>query len=451
MIYAGNCCSAQSLSKDEKERRQKIAAVLNLGPGSGADWKDVLTEYYKGRFDEWIKPDNMANLVNYRRDLIQELKKANNEEAYKFTVDLILGHLDTLAAKGNPSMMVPVRVNAILMIGEINAKGSPLPNPDTIPALVSLLEKENLGDGPRMATLVGLANHARTQNGIDQEALGNAATKSLLDLARGKTPPAQRSADVHEWFRIRAVEVLGGIAGGRPGRMISFMAGIIRDKDSSLPVRIAAAQAMGMLAKQGTAPEEEELPKLLELVAVLGTEAFRAELARHPDLIAENDAGPEPPKPVLPGTGGDAPPGRPVRTPSKAGGKKGPAGAAGKAAPPVTQPGVLDSQVLLFRRSLRSQISAVRLGVWCDSPRAGLRVLVGDDEKKLVGDLNNWFNNVLRATEKTSKDDLFKTLRGANSTLENALRGMKMEGTELFRQLSEIDSILRKAEGIRPG
>ena len=108
-----------------------------------------------------------------------------------------------------------VRINAALMIGSLNAKGPtgartnatpPVPIPEAWTFLLKIVELEkfksgDIPDAVKVASLVGVARHARYELSLEQS---QAASKVLLNILTTSQIPPGRTMEGHAWLRRRA-------------------------------------------------------------------------------------------------------------------------------------------------------------------------------------------------------------------------------------------------------
>jgi len=280
------------LPSDEslKKSRIEVTKALRAGKYEG-DQKTTLQSYYvKYALPIWTQQDSYNLLPRLRNDLRTELRAGAAGEPHADAVGLVLKFM-TQAAGAAAKCHPAVRCNAMLMIGELNEQESssptarPTPLPEAVPAMLAALTDANQIDAVRVAALVGLTRHARLGMASDDEQhrqkLVAALVPALVQLVGTKTPPADRSADGHDWMRCQALEILGvlGVAGAN-GQVAKAIHAVAADKKEAMFVRMFAARALGYLNYTGVSGLDASA--MGEAIAQLAMDACGRELPATP-------------------------------------------------------------------------------------------------------------------------------------------------------------------------
>lgn len=278
--WARNASSVKSMLRDARFQagEQELFDRFFLG-------------YYLPR---WSDPNNVTALTEYRDDLeIRYLRTAKPGPPFDRLNELILAFLAT----GVPANMVPaglqnqippgtalakgnfhpaVRVNAMLMVGRLNASGGnpPAPLPQALPAMVAAVRDPQQIDAVRVAALIGILRHA--ESGISDPDARKAVADMAANLAAAPTPPAGRTPEGHAWIRARAVEILGAMgwvgnatAGNIGEPAAKLLADIAADPQQTIWLRCAAGRALGGLRYQGAGGlDPEQLMRTLGRLAI---------------------------------------------------------------------------------------------------------------------------------------------------------------------------------------
>lgn len=251
LAQAGDSSNFKRWDYDEKAKRNitqvgKILISGNIEPGQEIAFDDYYDHYSLGR---WTQPGNEGALPKFRKELRDQLMQAKVGVAHNRLTDLILKKM-TEAAFGN-DFDLTVRVNAMLLIGELNLEdtsrpgATPTPLTAAVPILVKAVRDPALADPVRIAALVGLVRHATLSIASEQVSADVAA--AALELTKSKSAPG-RSAAGSSWMRARAIEILGlqGSVGAN-NVVAETLADILADTAARVPVRKAAAEAVGKL------------------------------------------------------------------------------------------------------------------------------------------------------------------------------------------------------------
>jgi len=231
----------------QKNNRIKISQILRsgkFGPGE----EDLFTKYYETyALARWATQDEYNQLPARRKELRNELISAKQGTVHDRLNALALEFLGKMV---DANMHPAVRFNAMLAIGELNAReptfrDPPIPLPETLPVLLDALTNEKQIDAVRLAALIGISRWASL--GIPEGEARNRVIAAVLDLANAKSAPG-RSAEGHAWMRARAIEVLGEIGMvGSDGTVAKALAQILEQENTPISVRMAASRALGKL------------------------------------------------------------------------------------------------------------------------------------------------------------------------------------------------------------
>ncbi|RMF97044.1 MAG: hypothetical protein D6741_10435, partial [Planctomycetota bacterium] len=242
-----------------KARASDVKRILRDGNyASVASGQQLIKDYYnKYALPRWTHADNRGKLAALRRELIgSELGGARNGgQPHDDVVQLAFNTLRNFAV--NAQIDPAVRFNAVLAIGELNAKEKPIgnqppvPYQPALPVLMQLFEDANQADVIRAAALIGLERHVAL--GIsDANFRDSQLIPALISTATAATPPAGRDPEVHSWFRARAINVLGMFQSpGSDGSLAAAFINIAGDETESPRVRLAACYALGNLRYAG--------------------------------------------------------------------------------------------------------------------------------------------------------------------------------------------------------
>ncbi len=406
-----------------RKERTTIARILGAQAFSGQEDEEKFDGYYKNyALARWTIPSEYTSLQKHRAELRNDLFKGKSGPPYDRLLKMAFNGMKRLSS--SPEYHPAVRFNAMLALGELNVQENPpgsiarvVPLPEARRELLAAL-KDSDSDAVKVAALVGLSRHAGIAAADPQAraALAGEAVPLLLDLAKS-SPPAGRSPEGHAWMRAMAIDVLAALKlSGADGSIVTALAEIAGDKNAPMLTRMAAARAIGALDFQGVgqlAPSKIAAP-----LGQLAVDACSVELDRHraegtsapkgmggsrgmmtggmmpggmmaggmmPGGMMSGASGSMPGK--MPGSmpggmSGSMPGGMMSGMPGGSGGatagkKRGTARAEG---PGETKDDVNAKQVVLFRRSLKQCLNAVRLGLNGpeDPKRGAVRGLAGE-------------------------------------------------------------------------
>ena len=237
----------------QKQQRTKIGQMLRdqqFGPGQQAVFDTYYNDY---ALPQWTLLKNLGNVHLYRPTLRNELRQAKSGQVHDHLNTLIMEYMKKLATTGN--YHPAVRVNAMLMIGELNrveATGNEMPTPldEGLQVLIVIVENAKLSDAVRAAAMVGILRHAAA--GIRDDEVRKPLAVAMLKLASANIP-ASPAGPGREWLRSQAIETLGrlGSVGDNDG-VFNLLLKNVADSKLSFSTRCIAAESLGRLNYAGT-------------------------------------------------------------------------------------------------------------------------------------------------------------------------------------------------------
>ncbi|NQU22957.1 MAG: hypothetical protein HQ567_16900 [Candidatus Nealsonbacteria bacterium] len=244
---------------DETLSRQGTRArQMAIGGFSSAADRTLYEDYYK-KYDlrRWTLVENRAELAGYRRQLQIDLRNSERTAAvHELLSKIVFDFMTILSGDRQGKDFHPAsRVNAMLMIGELNDKeaGDPTPKAAALPVLTKAVNDPGQLDAVRAAAMVGVVRHGKRGaigTGPARSAVGRMALTFLA------TPiPAGRTADGHAWMQGQAAEILGLLgAVDAQGSEAKRLAVLVLDTKLPFSTRCIAAEAMGKLNYAAFAP-----------------------------------------------------------------------------------------------------------------------------------------------------------------------------------------------------
>jgi hypothetical protein len=229
---------------------------LSLKGKFDAGEEDGMVEYYEHfLFPTWTDPRS-ASLPELRKKLRLQLILAGRAPSQDVHDRLNAVTLEYMNAKlANDSDIHPaVRVNAMLMIGELNAVESPpahvpQPLPEALPVLLKNINDPKQLDEVKAAAMVGVMRHATL--GISDPDHQKQVVASMLKVLKTPVTPGQ-AADGQAWIQGQAAHVLGRLGtAGEGGAVATALAAVAGDTKAPSKARCSAAEALGQLNYSG--------------------------------------------------------------------------------------------------------------------------------------------------------------------------------------------------------
>ena len=165
--------------------------------------------------------------------------------------------MKALAANEKADMVV--RVNAMLLVGELRAKGKPWP-----PAAATLAEA--LGDPKRplairIAAAAGLARHVESGT-VPGAELGPMLVKLV------SAPAAGGSTDGDNWLVMRSLGMLAALGAAAPVNTAAVVAKVMDDASRPLDTRVRAVATLGSSAQPQAGLDANQAVKTIRELAV---------------------------------------------------------------------------------------------------------------------------------------------------------------------------------------
>jgi hypothetical protein len=383
----------------------------------------VFDEYYhRYALAEWSLVKNVSKLVTFRQRLVRDLRNYRGGSVYEHFRSLVLGFMGDVA--NNKNLHPAVRVNAMLMIGELNAVESPTitvapqPFPPALPVLVSAAEDPQQLDVVKVAALVGILRHGKL-GGIKTAENIEAVSGAALAVAGSQRPPG-RSADGHAWLRKLAAEVLGELgAAGENGEVANALAAMVAEAASPFYARCTAAEALGKLNYAGAAGLDAS--KLAARLGRLAVDAYTAEAKAQAE--AEEKA-----KADL-----NAPPGL--------GGFPGPRGFPGLGGQYGDQPGVEPAKEIpiVFRNRLKGRVHAASVGLSGTEEKPGgvASLAEGTPDVQFIATVQKHVQAILTLINKTRTADVKEVTPEEQEKLKAMMADIKPVADQLRAALSK--------------
>lgn len=282
--------TAKNARLAEQQRRMEIhRALVGQGsindPATRAAADEFFNQYF---FPQWTTEEGLKNIGNERQWLIRELQGAKDAAGRKYLLDTTLIALRRIV---DDHYRPASRYNAMLTISLLNdveatigaQVTAPEPMAAALPFIVQQYEKAENPEAVRLAALLGMIRHVELENFKPTTsppippALKTKIIDHFVQLAEEVDPPAGRDPDVHTWFRRRAIEGLAAACLMTPDpRLVTVIENLIRDEEELLPVRVAAAAALGRISLQS--PVKVEAATLAKDLGYLALVACDAEL-----------------------------------------------------------------------------------------------------------------------------------------------------------------------------
>jgi hypothetical protein len=191
---------------------------------------------------------------------------ANDKSADEAT-RTVSSFMDSLAAKNDVDPVV--RVNAMLLVGELQSAGKPWP-----PAAATLAQAVSNTDLPkavRIAACVGLAKHVEATKGVvdEQQRMASVAVPAIQAILKEPTTP--ETVVENDWMASRCLTMLALLGPMKPDTAAEVVR-ILNDASRSINVRVRAAAAIAASANLESKVDATALNQSIRGLAVLSLE-----------------------------------------------------------------------------------------------------------------------------------------------------------------------------------
>ena len=269
------------------------------------EMRDYQAKLKKGEFDESARmfletailpqlaaEKNIPTIERTRRRLrdIALNERDTDAAALDKANDTARRSLTTLA--GNPKAEPVVRINAMLLMGELRGKDG-RPWPGAVPALAAAAADTKLAMAVRVAAAAGLGRHAdagRASGGVDPAFQLETLPKLLAIVAAA---PAPEDGAGGEWLVSRVLDILPAAAPKASPQAAAALAKIVTDASRPVDVRVRAAAALGAT---GAADSNLDAGRIVEAIRGLAITVLQSDLTASEDLAWSRRLGGQPPR-----------------------------------------------------------------------------------------------------------------------------------------------------------
>jgi hypothetical protein len=179
-------------------------------------------------------PSNRGTIDRVRRRIRDIVCDPSGEpRALDLAGQVLITAMKSLAADADADMVT--RVNAMLLVGDINAKGGK-PAAAAIGPLTEAAADTRLPAAVRIAAVAGLARHADA---------GPLPAPAVAELVKIVASPAMADPVAADWLASRALATLARQAAALPPEAVAAAAAVLADTGRSLDTRVRAAAVVG--------------------------------------------------------------------------------------------------------------------------------------------------------------------------------------------------------------
>ena len=233
---------------------------------------------------------NRATIDRVRRRMRELLLTDDgNRKAFEGVAATVVEFMNELARRDDAAM--PVRVNAMLLVGELKPKdGAPVA--EVVTALTTALGDAALPMPVRIAAASGLALQVDTAVAAGPEAVaavGTAAVPVLVPVVDG--PPAGGDQAAADWLVSRSLAMLARLAPADAPQVTTAANKILGDSARGLDLRVRAAAVVAATLKAGGGVDADKTVADMRNVAIAALQA-EEEIAARRRFVQSTASGP---------------------------------------------------------------------------------------------------------------------------------------------------------------
>lgn len=309
-MIAGVCAAAVARAEPKYVGWTKVEASREIRElkeklREGGQLDDNARDFLRDTALPQLGLDENRPLIERTRKRLRELLLGDvgEDKAYADIAQLITDSM-TAAARDDQADPV-VRVNAMLLVGELKAK-SGKPWAAAGPALAAAAGDKALPDAVRIAALAGVAKHVAA--GAGDESLSKTFGPPVLAILA--EPAAGPRSVEQEWLFSRAVQILPLLVRPAPPKLAGLLAGIVADDAQPIDMRVRAAAALGATADAASGIDAAAVVEAIRKLAITALESEEKAAAerRFEDQYRRGGAAPGAPFGAPPGFGVDGQP-----------------------------------------------------------------------------------------------------------------------------------------------
>ena len=265
--------------EDRKEKSNRAREIKKLRSDLAKNALDVLLgkKKYEGqvksKFDNWYSKVIFAEMTHSdeaslkvlsknRTDFLNNLRRVRSDEAMLSLAKLTYEEMRKIVTdSSSPSYAPAVKINALLLLGEMNAvapiarQRPPTPYPDALPFMITVVSG-SAPDHLKAAAMIGIERHGMINAQNKKSIKGKVELKTLLVSLLGDKPK-DRSPDLHYWMQRKAARLLG--AYGDPSDGVSAALAKKIAGNERIWLKLEAAKAYGNLKFSSAADARSEV------------------------------------------------------------------------------------------------------------------------------------------------------------------------------------------------
>ncbi|MCE5269460.1 MAG: hypothetical protein LLG00_16410 [Planctomycetaceae bacterium] len=244
-------CEELPVDRQQKRNYVKVNATLMAGQFSAglsmSEFDDFYTKFYLAQWTQWENVTKLPDLRGQLRNSHLARKSNSGSQVHDHLNELVLDFMKKLTA--GPYYRA-VKINAVLMIGQLNSVESP-PTPwsEALKVLVAIVGSNKAPDALRAAAMVGILRHAAADNipQADRELITAAMLRlAAADIGNGK-PAAGR-----QWILGQGLMTLGLLkTPGNGNEAFNVLVATLANSKLTLCTRSIAADSIGRLSLAG--------------------------------------------------------------------------------------------------------------------------------------------------------------------------------------------------------
>ncbi|QDV67127.1 hypothetical protein Poly24_08180 [Rosistilla carotiformis] len=246
MKYQPNWFTEKSIVNRIKQIRSQIVN----DPAQLTEQKDFFVKIYQNLFASMTDPAEFANLQPRRAEVMKDIYNAGRRGNTQVSRGLSIMSFQQCKAIAQGNYYPGARINAVLMIGELNdrepnslEKKAPIPMQAALPLLLEIAQDPKYNDGLKVAAIQGIQRHAMLNSDRWKPELQDQVADLMISIADA-TAPKDRNLEAHGWVQMLAINTLVSLKNPRRvDQVAKLVLELPTKEDSSQLALVYAARA----------------------------------------------------------------------------------------------------------------------------------------------------------------------------------------------------------------
>jgi hypothetical protein len=225
----------------------ELRDAMTIGEPLNADRLAFLTQTVLPQLESPANRPQIDRVV--RRELREAQNWTNDQDSFEQYTKTLANFMVQLARDGKKEPVV--RVNAVLLVGELNDDGKKRPWPGAVAPLAAIVADPGLPPEVRIAAAAGLQRHGDAARAAGPQPLTAFADTVAPAIAAMLAAPNGIDRAAADWLATRALILIRALGSAAPPAAVSAVVALFDDAAKPVDLRIRSAAVVGtMQAKE---------------------------------------------------------------------------------------------------------------------------------------------------------------------------------------------------------